>query len=371
MAEPQASAIGDYALIGDCETAALVGRGGAIDWLCWPRFDSDACFAALLGAPTNGRWLLAPAGPARVSRRYREGALVLETLFETESGAVALIDFMPPRSEASHVVRLVEGRRGRLAMRMELTLRFGYGQTIPWVRRLDGRTLSAVAGPSQVLLRSSVEARGEAMSTVAEFQVAEGETQTFVLSHGASHLPQPADVDPAEALDETTRFWRGWDAKSDAKGPYEAAVRRSLIVLKAMTFAPTGAIVAAPTTSLPEKLGGQRNWDDRFCWIRDASLTLLALMNGGHREEASAWLAWLQRSVAGDPADMRIMYGLGGERRLSEWEADWLAGYAGSKPVRIGNAAHSQFQLDVYGELMDAFHQARLVGLDVPPTLWN
>jgi len=365
------SQIADYGLIGDCETAALVGRNGSIDWLCWPRFDSDACFAALLGDEANGAWRIAPAAAFKTSRQYRDGTLVLETLFETKDGAVALIDFMPPRGDASHIVRLVEGRRGRVAMRMELTLRFGYGLTVPWVSRMDDGGLRAIAGPSMVVLRTPVETRGEHMSTLAKFEVRDGDQVPFVLSHQASHLPPPEAIDGKAALEETERFWCDWLAKSAVEGPYAEAIRRSLITLKAMTFAPTGGVVAAPTTSLPEQFGGTRNWDYRFCWIRDSTLTLLSMMNSGYYDEASAWLGWLQRAVAGDPADMQIMYGIGGDRRLTEWTADWLPGHAHSAPVRVGNAAHEQFQLDVYGELMDTFHQARCGGLHPPASVWG
>ena len=322
------SCIGDYALIGDCETAALVDRTGSIDWLCWPRFDSDACFCALLGDRSHGHWRIAPAGPYRVSRRYLPSSLVLETLFETEHGAVALIDFMPPRSETSDIVRIVEGRRGHVDLRMDLVLRFGYGRTIPWVTRLDdGSGLRAIAGPSQVLLRTAVETRGEDMTTVAEFRAESGKVFSFVLSHQASHLPPVSAISPKRAYRQTLKFWRDWIGCAKVDGRYAEPVERSLMTLKALTFAPTGGLVAAPTTSLPEQLGGPRTWDYRFCWIRDATLTLLALMNAGYFEEASAWRDWLQRAIAGSPGDMQIMYGIGGERRLAEWTADWLPGY--------------------------------------------
>ena len=375
MAEPAASSgrsqIADYALIGDCETAALVDRNGSIDWLCWPRFDSDACFAALLGDSSNGYWKISPAQPFKTSRRYRPGTLVLETLFETAGGAVALIDFMPPRGEVSDIVRLVEGRRGAVPMRMELVLRFGYGLTVPWVNRLDDQTLTAIAGPSMAVLRTPAETHGEDMSTVSDFTVVEGQSVPFTLTHQPSHLPPVSGIDPAAALAETEAFWGDWLSKCVLDGPYAQAVARSLITLKAMTFAPTGSLIAAPTTSLPEQFGGERNWDYRFSWVRDSTLTLLSMMNSGYYEEAGAWLAWLQRAVAGDPADMQIMYGIGGERRLTEWTADWLAGHEASRPVRIGNAAHQQFQLDVYGELMDTFHQARSGGLTPDASLWE
>lgn len=368
--------IADYGLIGDGETAALVDREGSLDWLCWPRFDSDACFAALLGAPGNGRWRLAPAVPFTSRRRYRPGTTILETVFETDAGAVSLTDFMPLRgaqttAEQSHVVRRLDGLHGAVPMRLELILRFGYGVTVPWVTRLEDGRLSAVAGPSRVLLSAPVETTGQDLTTCAAFSVAAGERRTFVLTHQASHLPVETPLDPEQALADTEAFWRGWSAESRVTGPYAEAVERSLLTLKALIFAPTGGVVAAPTTSLPEEIGGERNWDYRFCWIRDATLTLLALMNADHYEEAAAWRDWLHRAVAGDPADMQIMYGIGGERRLTEWIADWLPGFAGSRPVRIGNAAHKQFQLDVYGELMDTFHQAAKGGLPTSRAVWD
>jgi GH15 family glucan-1,4-alpha-glucosidase len=364
------SQIGEYALIGDCETGALVSLDGSIDWLCWPRFDSDACFAALVGEPSNGYWRIAPTAPFQKSRRYRPGTLILETVFETADGVVALIDFMPPRGEVSNIVRHVEGRSGAVALRMELVLRFGYGRTTPWVSAFDGG-LSAVAGPDKVILRTPMETRGEDMTTVADFVVNAGETIPFVLSHQASHLPDLPGIDPGKALADTDAFWRAWIDRCRVAGPYVEAVHRSLITLKAMTHEPTGGLVAAPTTSLPEQFGGERNWDYRYCWIRDSTLTLLAMMNCGYFDEAVAWRDWLHRAVAGDPAEMQIMYGLSGERRLMEWTVDWLAGHEGSKPVRVGNAAHGQFQLDVFGELMDTFYQARVGGLDSPDGLWD
>jgi GH15 family glucan-1,4-alpha-glucosidase len=363
--------IADYALIGDCETAALVGKTGAIDWLCWPRFDSDACFAALLGDRSHGYWRIAPAIPFTVTRRYRPGTLVLETTFETEAGVVALVDFMPPRTAASHVVRLVQGRRGRVPMRMDLVLRFDYGRVVPWVTKARDGALRAIAGPSMAVLRTPVETRGEDLTTVAEFTVAARRTVPFVLSHQESHLPLPRPLEARASLRRTEAFWREWLESGEPDGPYHDAVCRSLITLKALTFGPTGGLVAAPTTSLPEQMGGVRNWDYRFAWIRDSTLTLLALMNAGHYEEAAAWRDWVQRAVAGEPAAMQTMYGVAGERRLTEWVADWLPGYRGSAPVRIGNAAHQQFQLDVYGELMDTFHQARKGGLKPLDTAWD
>jgi GH15 family glucan-1,4-alpha-glucosidase len=368
------SRIEDYGLIGDCETAALVGRDGSIDWLCWPSFDSDACFAALLGDRKNGRWLIAPAEQraACSSRRYWDDTLILETRFETLDGAVALIDFMPPRVQASDVVRLVRGLRGRVKMRMELIIRFGFGNDVPWVRRdQDSTALLAIGGPDMTVLRTPVETRGEDMTTVADFEVGEGETIPFVLTYGPSHLPPPKAIDPEIALRDTKEFWTDWCNRGTYEGEHRNLVMRSLITLKALTFDPTGGIVAAPTTSLPEKLGGARNWDYRFCWLRDATFTLLALMNSGYTEEANAWHNWLLRAVAGAPENMQIMYGIWGHRRLLEWEAEWLPGYEDSQPVRIGNAAHAQLQLDVYGELIDAFHQSRMTKLKLDRQSWS
>jgi GH15 family glucan-1,4-alpha-glucosidase len=363
--------IEDYGLIGDCETAALVGRDGSIDWLCWPAFDSDACFAALLGTSRNGRWQIAPAEEViKCSRRYWDHTLILETRFETASGIVALIDFMPPRGEASDVVRLVRGVRGRVKLRMQLVIRFGFGADIPWVKRTEGGALLAICGQDMTVLRTPVETRGEDLTTVADFEVSEGETIPFVLTYGPSHLPLPKPINPADALQQTEEFWTEWCSRCTYQGHNPDLVMRSLITLKALTYAPTGGIVAAPTTSLPEKLGGQRNWDYRFCWLRDATFTLLALMNSGYTEEASAWHNWLLRAVAGAPANMQIMYGIMGQRRLLEWEADWLPGYEGAQPVRVGNAAHAQLQLDVYGELIDAFHQSRMAELKLDKGTW-
>lgn len=362
--------IEDYALIGDCETAALVGRDGSIDWLCWPAFDSDACFAAILGTHRNGRWLIAPSeGATSISRRYLGNTLILETRFETKDGAVALIDFMPLRGKASDIVRLVRGIRGTVKMRMELVIRFGFGADIPWVRRID-HSLMAIAGQDMTVLRTPVETRGEDLTTVSDFEVKQGETVPFVLTYGPSHLDPPAPIDPELALQETEKFWEDWCGHCTRDGDYQELVLRSLITLKALTFAPTGGIVAAPTTSLPEKLGGSRNWDYRFCWLRDATFTLLALMNSGYTEEALAWHNWLLRAAAGAPANMQIMYGIWGQRRLLEWEAGWLDGYEGAKPVRVGNAAHAQLQLDVYGELIDAFHQSRMARLELDEETW-
>jgi GH15 family glucan-1,4-alpha-glucosidase len=364
--------IEDYGLIGDCETAALVGSDGSIDWLCWPAFDSDACFAALLGTPKEGRWLIAPAQDVtKTSRRYWDNTLILETRFETADGVVGVIDFMPPRGKASDIVRLVRGVSGRVKLRMELVIRFGFGVDIPWVERTDDGALLAIAGPDMTVLRTPVETRGEGMTTVADFEVGEGETIPFVLTYGPSHLAVPKPINPAQALQDTEDFWTEWCSRCTYQGDSRDLVMRSLITLKALTFAPTGGIVAAPTTSLPEKLGGARNWDYRFCWLRDATFTLLALMNSGYTEEATRWYEWLRRAVAGSPASMQIMYGIMGQRRLLEWEADWLPGYEGALPVRIGNAAHAQLQLDVYGELIDAFHQARVAKLCLYDGSWE
>jgi len=359
--------IEDYALIGDCGSAALVGRDGSIDWLCLPRFDSGACFAALLGEPGHGRWLIGPVEPpARVERRYLDGSLILATKFETAEGTVELVDFMRPHRRLPQLVRLVRGLRGRVAMCTELILRFDYGAVVPWVERLpDGGGVSAIAGPERVVLRTPAPLRGEDLKTVGEFTVGAGETVPFVLSYGPSHQPLPPAVNPARALGDTETFWRRWSARCASAGPWTEVVKRSLIVLKGLTYAPTGGIVAAPTTSLPEQLGGVRNWDYRYCWLRDATFTLLALMNAGYYDEARRWRDWLFRAVAGSPDQLQIMYGLGGERRLAEWEIPWLPGYEGSRPVRIGNAAVNQIQLDVYGEILDALYHAQSHGL--PP----
>jgi GH15 family glucan-1,4-alpha-glucosidase len=352
--------IEDYALIGDCHSAALVGRDGSIDWLCWPRFDSAACFAALLGGPQNGRWRLAPKGEGWTSRRaYRKDTLVLETEFSTATGKVAVVDFMPTRAEQCDLVRLVFGRSGRVAMEMELALRFDYGSTVPWVTRLhETHGIRAIAGPDLVALRTTVATHGEDLKTVARFEVGEGDVVPFVLAHQASHLGLPKAIDPMHALRETESYWREWNSRCTLGGEWQDAVRRSLITLKALTYAPTGGIVAAPTTSLPECIGSTRNWDYRFCWLRDATLTLLALMNAGYYDEAASWRDWLTRAIAGSPEQTQILYGIAGERRIAELEIGWLAGYEGSKPVRVGNAAVGQLQLDVYGEVMDALYQA-------------
>jgi GH15 family glucan-1,4-alpha-glucosidase len=368
--------IEDYALLGDLQTAALVERGGSIDWLCFPRFDSDACFAALLGGPENGRWLLAPTSSATSSRRYLHDTLVLETTWETEDGSVArVLDFMPPRGKAPDIVRIVEGVRGRVQFRSELTIRFGYGSVVPWVRKRthEENTRVALAGPDALCFRTPATTRGEDMRTFSELAVDEGERVPFVLTWFPSHEDVPAPIDPEVALAETETFWREWSESCPLEIPeiWAPHVRRSLIVLKALTYQPTGGIVAAPTTSLPEWIGSVRNWDYRYCWLRDATLTLLALLHGNHGDEASEWRRWLMRAVAGDPADVQIMYGVGGERRLAEFEVEWLDGYEGSKPVRIGNAASEQLQLDVYGELMDCLYQAREHGLPPDDQAWS
>jgi GH15 family glucan-1,4-alpha-glucosidase len=352
--------IEDYAVIGDCETAALVGIDGSIDWLCWPSFCSGACFASLLGDAENGRWQIRPAGAAtKTTRKYREHTLILETTFEAEDGVFTLIDFMPVRGRHSDVVRIVRGVRGKPAVRMELALRFDYGRVVPWVTRVEGGLL-AIAGPDMAVLRTAVEHRSEDMKTVADFTVGQGESVSFVLTYGASHEPPPHPIDAERALAHVEEFWREWTGRCNCEGPYEDAIRRSLITLKALIYKPTGGIVAAITTSLPEAIGGKRNWDYRYCWLRDATFTLLALMNGGYYDEAKAWKEWLRRAVAGSPEQLQIMYGIAGERNLQEWEATWLPGYEGSRPVRIGNAASTQLQLDVYGELLDAYLHAEL-----------
>jgi GH15 family glucan-1,4-alpha-glucosidase len=364
--------IEDYAMIGDCETAALVGLDGSIDWLCWPRFDSDACFAALLGTPEHGRWLITPcAADVKVTRRYRQDTLILETRFETPEGSVCVIDFMPPRDHSSDLVRIVVGERGEVVMRTELVIRFGYGASVPWVTHIGDDTWRAIAGPDMLVLRTPARMHGENLKSVADFVVREGESVPFVLRYAPSHLPDVELTDAQEALVRTERFWREWVDKGQRVARWSDAVTRSLITLRALIYAPTGGIVAAPTTSLPECIGGSRNWDYRFCWLRDATLTLLALMDAGYYDEALAWREWLLRAIAGSPGQMQIMYGVAGERRLSEWELTWLPGYEGSKPVRVGNAAHCQLQLDVYGEVMDVLHQAREGGIARSETAWS
>ncbi len=369
---PPSLPIEDYALIGDCISAALVGRNGSIDWLCWPRFDSAACFSALLGTSENGRFQIAPVGPADATRQYRDGSLVLETLFHTPDGDVALIDFMVPGADHSCIVRIVEGRSGTVPMHLELALRFDYGMTMPWVtKRPGGNGIVAIAGPEMVVLRTPVPLEGKDMKTMGAFTVREGERIHFVLTHCESHREIPQSIDADDALYATEQYWSAWSKRCTYDGPWADAVKRSLLTLKCLTYAPTGGIVAAPTTSLPEAVGGTRNWDYRYCWLRDATITLFAFMAAGYTDEATSWARWLHRSIAGSPEQVQIMYGIGGERRLSEWEATWLPGYAGSAPVRIGNAAAMQLQLDVYGEVMDAFHQARRAKMPISDQSWS
>ncbi len=367
-----AERIEDYALLGDLQTAALVGRHGSVDWLPFPRFDSSSCFAAILGGREHGRWLLAPAGETRAtSWSYRDDTLILETVWQTTTGRVRVIDFMPPREVKPDIVRIVEGLDGRVEMRTELVIRFDYGSVVPWVRRIDDATLVALGGPDGLMLRTPVDLEPDGMTHAAEFVVRAGDRVPFVLTWFPSHESLPKPVDGESALVETEAFWREWIDGCHYNGRYAGAVRTSLVVLKALTYLPTGGIVAAPTTSLPESIGGVRNWDYRYCWLRDATFSLYAFMNAGYIDEARAWREWLLRAVAGDPAKAQILYGVGGQRRIAEFELEWLPGYAGSRPVRIGNAAHEQFQLDVYGEVMDALHQARVHGLDPDDHAWS
>jgi GH15 family glucan-1,4-alpha-glucosidase len=366
-----AARIEDYALLSDTESAALVGRDGSIDWLTFPRFDSAACFAALLGTPDHGRWLLAPAGEVRsVTRRYRPGTLVLETRFATDDGEVEVVDCMPIRGDGRlDIVRLVRGLSGRVPMRMHLVVRMDYGSIVPWVRRIDG-TLRLVAGPDALTLTTPVAHRPDDWATVAEFSVAAGDEVPFDLAWSESHRPVPDPFPVAESIERTTRWWQDWSGTCRSFAPYDELVRSSLTVLKGLTYAPTGGIVAAATTSLPEAIGGARNWDYRYCWLRDATYTLTSLLDAGFTEEAVAWRDWLLRAVAGRPTDAQIMYGPAGEHRLTEWEVPWLPGYEGSGPVRIGNGAHGQFQLDVYGEVLDTFAEGRRALLGDEPEAW-
>jgi GH15 family glucan-1,4-alpha-glucosidase len=364
--------IEDYALLGDLQTAALVGRSGSVDWLPFPRFDSSSCFGALLGGREHGRWLIAPAGAGQADERcYRDDTLILESEWQTSDGRVRVIDFMPPRETTPDIVRIVEGIEGSVQMRTELIIRLDYGSVIPWVRRLDAQTLLAIGGPDGLVLRTPIDLEPDGMTHTAEFTVRAGDRVPFVLTWFPSHTDLPRAVDAEDALNDTDSFWRDWMGDCSYRANYAQAVRTSLVVLKALTYLPTGGIVAAPTTSLPERIGGVRNWDYRYCWLRDATFTLYAMMNAGYIAEAKAWRDWLLRSVAGDPDNAQILYGVGGQRRVSEFELDWLPGYAGSRPVRIGNAAHEQFQLDVYGEVMDALHQARVRGLDPDDHAWS
>jgi GH15 family glucan-1,4-alpha-glucosidase len=362
--------IEDYGLIGDTRTAALVGRNGSIDWLCLPHFNSGACFAAMLGEPRHGRWQIEPASPnGAVRRRYRPGTLILETEFENDEGRVRLLDFMTPWQGEPDLIRIVEGVRGSVRMQLELIIRFDYGSVVPWVRKMEGH-LRAIAGPDALSLWTRVPTYGKDLTTRADFVVREGDRTSFLLMWHPSHAAPPEPFDTSMALDQTERWWREWSARCTYEGPWREQVQRSLITLKALTYAPTGGIVAAPTTSLPERIGGVRNWDYRYCWLRDATYTLYALMIGGYTEEAAAWRNWLLRAVAGDPSTLHIMYGLQGERRLPELELPWLPGYEDSRPVRIGNAAINQVQLDVYGEVMDSLHLARRAGLPPDVDAW-
>ncbi len=363
--------IEDYGLIGDTQTAALVGRDGSIDWLCLPRFDSGACFAALLGDSRHGRWLVRPAtAELATSRRYRQDTLILETDFETADGTARVIDFMTPRDGEPDLIRIVEGIRGEIPMQMELVLRFDYGSIVPWVRSIGGH-LQAIAGPDAVSLWTAVPTRGHDLTTRAEFVIRQGDRIPFLLMWHPSHEGSPEPFDALQALADTERWWREWSARCTYDGAWRDQVVRSLITLKALTYAPTGGIVAAPTTSLPEKLGGVRNWDYRYCWLRDATYSLYALMIGGYTLEAIAWRDWLLRAVAGDPSTLHIMYGVTGTRRLPELELPWLPGYENSRPVRTGNAAINQLQLDVYGEVMDALHLSRRAGIPPDADSWN
>jgi GH15 family glucan-1,4-alpha-glucosidase len=363
--------IEDYAFLSDTQTAALVGRDGSIDWLCFPRFDSGSCFAALLGDRKNGRWLFSPKEKiSGTRRRYSNGTLILETELETASGAIRLIDFMPPRGENPDIVRIIEGISGEIEMTMELIIRFDYGRIVPWVRKLDD-ALEAIAGPDALVLRTPIETRGEDLTTVAEFTVAKGDRIPFVLTWYASHKEPPRPVNPEHALRDTTAYWQEWSEKCEEYGEWHEPIVRSLITLKGLTYAPTGGIVAAATTSLPEEIGGVRNWDYRFCWLRDATFTLYALMSSGYLDESRSWRYWLLRAIAGSASQMQIMYGVHGERRLDEVQVPWLPGYENSKPVRIGNAASNQFQLDVYGEVLAAMYAAHRAGLETNETEWN
>ena len=361
--------IEDYAIVGNTCTVALVGNNGSIDWLCVPRFDSPACFAALLGTKENGRWMIAPKGEVKSTRRqYRTDTLILETEFETSDGVVAIIDFMPIHERLGQVdvIRIVEGRKGRVPMQMEAVFRFDYGHVMPWVTSRSGG-LRAIAGPDAIRLRTAVATRGEDFTTKADFAIAEGQRIPFTLTYYPSHEPEPNGKHPYQMLKDTEEWWREWSGRCTVQEPWREPIVRSLLTLKALTYGPTGGIVAAATTSLPEKIGGERNWDYRICWLRDSTFTLYALSIAGYYDEAKAWRQWLRRAIAGEPAKMQIMYGLRGERRLTEFEVPWLAGYENSTPVRIGNAAHEQFQLDVYGEVMDSFYAARNQHLDPEP----
>jgi GH15 family glucan-1,4-alpha-glucosidase len=361
----------DYAIVGDTQTLAMIGSDGSVDWLCLPRFDSGACFAALLGGPEHGRWKIAPRGAVRaVRRRYRGDTMVLETELDTDGGTIRIIDFMTIRERTPDLVRIVEGVRGRVDMEVELIIRFDYGSVVPWVHKLDNR-LHAIAGPDALVLATPVELAGEELHTVGQFTVSPGQRVPFALTWHRSHREVPVSPDPDGALDETERWWSAWASRGRCDGPYRDAVMRSLLVLKALTYAPTGGIVAAGTTSLPEQLGGTRNWDYRYCWLRDATFTLQAMLHAGYADEARAWRDWLVRAVAGEPAKLQTLYGVSGERRIGERSLDWLPGYEGARPVRTGNAAVDQRQLDIYGELIDALYLARCAGLPDELDAWS
>jgi len=362
--------IEDYGFLSDTQTCALVSRDGCVDWLCLPRFDSGACFASLLGKSENGHWRFLPKEKIdKITRRYRGDSLILETEIETASGVIRLIDFMPPRGENPDIIRIVEGLRGEVTLEMELIIRYDYGHVVPWVRKCHGG-LEAIAGPDGLILRTPIETHGKGLTTVAEFTVKKGERVPFVLTWFASHEKPPKPVNAEHALRDTEEFWSKWSHHCRRKTPWDDALVRSLVVLKGLTYAPTGGLVAAATTSLPEQLGGVRNWDYRFCWLRDATFTLIAFMNAGYIEEATQWREWLLRAIAGDPSQMQIMYGIHGERRLEEFEVPWLAGYENSKPVRIGNAASRQFQIDVYGEVLASMYRAHEAGIENDETDW-
>jgi GH15 family glucan-1,4-alpha-glucosidase len=363
--------IEDYAFLSDTQTGALVSRDGCVDWLCFPRFDSPACFASLLGDKANGHWVFFPLEKVeKTARRYRGDTLILETEIETKSGAVRLIDFMPPRGENPDLVRIIEGLHGQVRMQMELIIRFDYGQIVPWVRKRD-RGLEAIAGPDGLILRTPIETRGKDLTTIAEFTVGEGDRVPFILTWFVSHKNPPRAIHPDHALRDTEQFWGDWSEQFQGQGRWRDAVMRSLVVLKGLTYAPTGGVVAAATTSLPEQIGGPRNWDYRYCWLRDATFALFSLLRAGYREEAKGWREWLLRAVAGSPAQMQIMYGVRGERRLDEFEIPWLSGYEKSRPVRIGNAASNQFQLDVYGEVLATMFQADRAGIKMEEPDWR
>ena len=364
-----AQRIEDYALIGNSQTAALVGRNGSIDWMCAPRFDSPSVFAALVGTVDHGRWLISPRGRASVVRRYRDNTMILETEFTTRQGVVRLVDCMTLWQHRIDVVRIVEGVRGRVPMRMQLVVRLGYGKVIPWVHRAEGALL-ATAGPFSLELRTPVRTEGKGFTTVAEFSIARGERVPFVMTHFPSHEPRPLPIDPDAAIEATEREWRAWCDACGYEGRWRPQVMRSLLTVKALTYAPTGGIVAAPTTSLPERIGGARNWDYRFCWVRDATFVMYALLLAGYRDEARAWREWLLRAAAGRPEDLQVLYGVAGERLLAEVEIPWLPGYRDSRPVRIGNAASGQRQLDVFGEVIDALCVATRAGLEQYPDSW-